>query len=74
MTKSWDRQLAKQQALMLDAVGPVTYILEEAVKGQLNEKSVIDAAQTAINLLGNASMYTNWERRRNAIQSMNLQI
>ena len=48
VTKSCDRQLAKQQALMLDAVGPVAYILEEAAKGQLNQKSVIDAAQIAL--------------------------
>ena len=74
VTKLRDRQLAKQQALMLDAVGPVTYILEEAVKGQLNQKSVIDAAQTALHLLGNASMHANRERRRNVIQSMNPQI
>ena len=54
VTKSQDRQLAKQQALMLDAVGPVTYILEEVVKGQLNQKS---AAQTALHLLDKASIH-----------------
>ena len=70
-TKSRDRQLAKQQALMLDAVGPVTYILEEAAKGQLNQKAVIDAAQTALRLLGNASVHASRERRKNAMQSMN---
>ena len=59
---------------MLDVVGPVTYILEEVVKGQLNQKSVINTAQTALYLLGNASMHANRERRRNAIQSMNPQI
>ena len=35
VAKSRDRQLAKQQALMLDAVGSIMYIMEEAVKGQL---------------------------------------
>ena len=52
---------------------PMTYILEEAVKGQLNQKSVIDAALTALHL-GNASVRANRERRRNVIQSMNHQI
>ena len=71
MTKSRDRQLAKQQALLLDAVGPITFILEEAAKGQLNQKSAIEAAQTALKLLGNASMNASRGRRRNALLSMN---
>ena len=69
--KSRDRQLAKQQALSLDAVGPISFILEEAAKGQLNQKSAIEAAQTALKLLGNASMHASRERRKNALQSMN---
>ena len=56
---------------MLDAVGPITFILEEAVKGQLNQKSAIEAAQTAICLLGNASVNASRDRRNNALQSMN---
>ena len=70
MTESRDKQLARQQALMLDAVGPMTFILEGAVKGQLNHKSAIKAAQTAIRLLGNinASVNGSRERRKNALQ------
>ena len=71
LTKSKDRQMAKQQSLTLDAVGPITHILEEAAKGQLNQKTTIEAAQTALKLLGNASMHANRERRKNAIQSLN---
>ena len=70
-TKSRDKQLARQQALLLDAVGPITYILEEATKGQLTQKSAMEAAQTALKLMGNASMQANRERRKNAIQCMN---
>ena len=70
-TKSRDKQLAKQQALMLDAVGPITHLLEEAVKGQLSQKSAVEAAQTALKFLGNASVQSSRERRRNALQSMN---
>ncbi len=42
-TMSRDKQLARWQALMLDAVGPVAYILEEAVKGQLTQTAAIEA-------------------------------
>ena len=31
-TKSHNKQLARQQALLLDAVGPITHILEEAAQ------------------------------------------
>ena len=69
--KTWDRTLAKHQALMLDAVGPITHILEEAAKGQLTPKTAVEAAQTALKLLGNASMQVNRKRRRCAIESLN---
>lgn len=71
VTKSQDKQLAKQQALFLDAVGPITYLLEEATKGELTQKKAVEAAQTALKLLGNASAHANRERRRNALQAMN---
>ena len=70
-TKLRDRQLAKQQALMLDAVGPVTYILESAAKGELTQKPAIEAIQTALKLLGNASGIANRERRKSGLQSLN---
>ena len=69
-----DRQLVKQQALSLDAVGPISFILEEAAKDQLNQKLAIEAAQTALKLLGNASMHASRERRKNALQNINLQL
>ena len=56
---------------MLDVVGPITHILEEAVKGQLTQKCAIEVAQTALKLLGNASVHACRERRKNALQSMN---
>ena len=59
---------------MLNTVGPITFILEEAVKGQLNQKSAVEVAQTALRLLGNASEHASWERWKNALQTMNLQL
>ena len=61
-TKARDTTLAKQQLLLLDAVGPITHILEEASKGQLTLKSTIEAAQIPLKLLGNAYMHLNRER------------
>ena len=70
-TKSRDRQLAKQQALLLDAVGPLAYILEETAKGELTQKAAREAAQTALKLLGNASMHVSRERRKLTLQNLN---
>ena len=70
-TKSRDKQISKQQALCLDAVGPLTHILEEAAKGELTQKAALEAAQTALKLLGNASAHASRERRKNALRSMN---
>ncbi len=68
-TKSRDREIVKQQALTLDAAGPLTIILKEAAKGHLSKKVAVEAAQTALKLLGNASAHAS--RRKNAIQGMN---
>ena len=70
-TKAKDKQLARTQALLLDAVGPLSFILEEASKGQLPPKAALEAAQTALYLLGNASANISRERRRTAIANMN---
>ncbi len=70
-TKSSDKTLAKQQALLLDAVGPLSHILEEATNEQLSVKGTVDAVQTALRFLGNASMNINRERRKNTIKDLN---
>ncbi len=56
---------------MLDTAGPLTFILEEAAKGKLSQKVAVEAAQTALKLLGNASAHASRVRRKNAIQGMN---
>lgn len=66
--------MAKHQSLALDAVGPLTYILETAAKGELTQKAAMEAAQTALKLLGNASMHANRDRRKAALQSMNARL
>ena len=73
-TKAKDKQLARTQALLLDAVGPLSFILEEARKGQLPPKATVEAAQTALRLLVNVSANISRERRRAAIANMNYRL
>ena len=70
-TKSRDRQLSKEQALLLDAAGPLTYVLEEAVRGTLTLDESIAACEQSLMFIGNASSHLNRERRKNAITCMN---
>ena len=58
----------------LEALGPITFILKEAVKGQLNQKLAIEVAQTALRFLGNASVNASSERRKSALQNMNTRL
>ena len=51
-----DKSLARLQALVLDAVGPMTTILEEGEKGSFNAAMAMAAARVALRFLGNASV------------------
>jgi hypothetical protein len=66
-----DRALARLQAFFLDAVGPLTTILEEAENGRLTEETAITATRTALRFIGNASVQMARERRKRAISEMN---
>ena len=70
-TKAKDKQLSKAQALLLDAVGPLAYLLEEASKGSLTQESALEASQMALKLLGNASGHMSTERRKNILANLN---
>lgn len=56
-----------QQALPLDAVGQLPNILEEETTGQL---TTVDAVQTALKFIGNASMNT-CITRENVLKDLN---
>lgn len=60
-TKSKQKQLAKQQAHLLDEVGLITHILEEATKEQLPQKIANEAAQIALKFTGNTSARPIWK-------------
>ena len=66
LTKLRDIQLEKNQVFFLDAVEPLTHILEEEAKGQL----LIETAQSVLKLLGNASAQASRERK-SIIPNMN---
>ena len=66
-----DKSLARLQALVLDAVGPMATILEEGEKGSLNTEMAMAAARMALRFLGNASVQLSRERRKRAIAEMN---
>jgi hypothetical protein len=51
-----DRALAKLKAFFLDAVGPLTTILEEAENRRLTEDTVTAATKTAQKFIGNTSV------------------
>ena len=66
-----DKSLARLQALVVDAVGPMTTILEEGEKGSLNAELAMNAARMALRFLVNASVQLSRERRKRAIAEMN---
>ena len=59
------------QGTFSGAVSPLTHILEEAAKGELTQNTALEAAHTALKLLGNASVHVSRERKKNALQNMN---
>ena len=73
-TKAKDKDLAKLQALALDAVGPLTRIVEDACDGTLTAKDNLDAVQTALKFLGNFAAHYNRARRIAVLQNLNTRI
>ena len=64
--KENDRSLARLQTMVLDAMGPLTHLLELQQRGQLTPEAVTDSASQAIKFVGNASTAISQERRRRA--------
>jgi len=72
--KGRDKDLARLQSLALDAVGPITAIIEGACDGSLTPANNLEAAKTALRFLGNFSMACNRERRTNVLAELNPRI
>ena len=69
--KDGDRHLARLQALVLDAVGPLTHIVEQAQQGSLIPDTAAEAATQALRFLGNASASISLDRRRQVAEHIN---
>lgn len=71
--KSTDTALARLQALALDAVGPLTSLLEKMASSDdaMDLQIVEDAVQSALVLLGNASTQFSLYRRTKVLEDFN---
>lgn len=67
--KQEDKELAKIQAFILDALAPLTSILEES--GGDQDSGVYQAAKAAVQLVGNASAKVSHLRRKKVVSGLN---
>ena len=70
--KAADKELGLIQSAVLDAVAPLTSIVEADAKGDdVTHKQAVHAAKAAIELVGNANARINHVRRTKIISQMN---
>ena len=72
--KAQDTELSKIQALGLDAIGPLAFLLEEASKEgttSIPKQVVAEATRTALRLMGSATSHVSTLRRRKILQDLN---
>jgi len=66
-----DGYLSRLQQFWLDAVAPLTALLESAEAGDLTPEKAVSATQTALYLMGNAHQQMAQERRKKLILKLN---
>ena len=71
--KSKDTEISKLQALNLDDVGPLAYLLEEFSKDNptIGLSEVEKAVKSALRLVGNALCHASKPRRKKVLVDMN---
>lgn len=70
--KAFDGQIQRLQSFVLDAVAPLTSIVEANSKGEtISHKQAVNAATAAIELVGNASSQMSHYRRTRIITGLN---
>ena len=62
--KDADRPLCRMQTLLLDAVGPLSSLLELHNSGRLTVEAAVEATTQALRFLGNSSAKISAERRK----------
>ena len=66
-----DSYLSRLQQFWLDAVAPLTTVLENAEAGILTTESATAAVQSALVLMGNANQHMAQERRKRVLMNVN---
>ena len=67
-----DKELGSIQSAVLDAMAPLTSIVEADAKGDnITHKQAVNAAKAAIEMVGNANARINYLRRTKIISQMN---
>ena len=69
--KEADRSLGQLQGLLLDAVGPLTNVLELQQAGHLTTDTATEAVTQALHFLGNAHANISSERRKKIVGHLN---
>ena len=70
--KAADKELGSIQSAVLDAMAPLTSIVEADAKGDnITHKQAVNAAKAAIELVGNVNARINYLRRTKIISQMN---
>ena len=72
-TKTNDKALARVQALTLDAIGPLTNLLEKlnSDEVEISAEDVRYAVESAVTLLGDASSQMSGLRRQKVLKEYN---
>ena len=70
--KTVDKELARLQTFVLDALAPLTSLLESDAKGEsITHSQALDATKAATQLLGNASAQITHVRRTKVLTQLN---
>ena len=70
--KTYDRYLSKLQQFTLDALGPITWLYEQVVAGDMVDPSKAKkAVEASIALLGNSAAHLSAERRKSLMKHLN---
>ena len=72
--KTHDSYLSKLQRFTMDAIAPITWLLEQMEQGPIEEETCKKAVRSSLQLLGNATAHFNVERRKEIMKHLNTDI
>lgn len=68
--KSYDSYLSKLQRFTVDAMAPITWLLEKMEQGPVEEETAKKVLHSSLQLLGNVSAHLNMERRKEIMKQI----